>query len=211
MYAKQSYSEDSTCEYPDAYVDPYPEFFRRLAAQADLGLSVVTQASWVAGTAEQKSLIERARHYFAGAKRILDKLTQMAERNASGKRVTKEQLDFVNDMIDRHVSSNDGCGPAPVTYDGWYRDLLNGADVTDPDITVADVHTGKTGILHVGKQRPRRIVVTVDWPDGVRAYAGVVYSFHEVTLPTRISDSEWARRRPPDPAWLAPIVAHAKH
>ena len=53
--------------------------------------------------------------------------------------------------------------------------------------------------------------IRIDWPDGVRAYAGVVYSFHEVTLPTRISDSEWARRRPPDPAWLAPIVAHAKH
>jgi hypothetical protein len=211
LYAKQSYSAFILCEYPDAYVDPYPEFFRRLAAQADLGLSVAARASSVAITPEQSSLIERTRHYFAGAKRILDKLREMAERNASGKRVTKEQLEFVNDMIDRHVESGGGgCGPAPVTYDGWYRDLLNGADVTDADITVADVHTGQKGILHVGKQLPRRMVVTVDWPDGVRAYAGVVFSFHEVTSSVRISDSEWARMTPPDPEWLAPVVAHAK-
>ena len=210
LYAKQSYSAFIVCEYPDAYVDPYPEFFRRLVTQADLGLSVVTLARSVAVTPGQRSLIERARSYFERAREILHMLTEMAERNAEGKRVTRAQLKFVNDMIERHVAPSDGCGGGPVTYTGWYRDLLNGADVTDPDLTVADVHTAKTGILHVGKQRPRRIVITVDWPDGVRAYAGVVFSFHEVISGTRLSDTEWAQMNPPDPDWLAPIVAHAE-
>src|SRR5690606_19895048 len=37
LYAKQSYTGVPACEFPDAYVDPYPEFYARLAQYAELG------------------------------------------------------------------------------------------------------------------------------------------------------------------------------
>ena len=211
LYAKQSYSAGILCDYPDALVEPYPEFFRRLVEQARLGAKVTALARPFATSEPQKRVLESADAYFTRGGEILSELQAMAERNASGKRITKSQLAFVNRMIKRNVSDGGGCGGGVVTYDGWYRELLNGADVEDPDVTVADVHTSPdAGILHVGKQRPRRIVVTVDWPDGVRAYAGAVFSFHEVIESTRLSDSEWENKDPPDPSWLAPILAHAR-
>jgi hypothetical protein len=37
LYAKQSYTAGMVCEFPDAYVDPYPELFRRLQRFAQQG------------------------------------------------------------------------------------------------------------------------------------------------------------------------------
>ena len=31
LYGKQSYSMGILCEYPEGYVEPYPEFFARIA------------------------------------------------------------------------------------------------------------------------------------------------------------------------------------
>jgi hypothetical protein len=213
LYAKQSYSVQIVCEYPDAYVDPYPAVFHRLVAQSELGERATAQMDLLPLTPPQKAVVQNARSYFSKARDILTKLEAMAERNARGQRLTAEQLAFVNTMIKKHVTppSRHGCGGGgSITYDGWYRDLLNGASLFDPDITVADVHTGVTGVLHVGKRQPRRMVVTIDWKDGPRAYVGAVYSYHELVAPSRISDSEFAQLDPPDPAWMTPIVAHAR-
>jgi Protein of unknown function (DUF3160) len=209
LYAKQSYSVTILCKYPDAYVDPYPEVFRRLAAQAHLGLDALAHFDRTLLTLEPVKVLEEAGAYFERAKTILERLTAMSEQSAQGRRLSAADLTFVNDMITMHVSDAHVCGGPTTTYDGWYRDLMLGADVTDPDVTVADVHTSGDGVLHVGKELPRRIVVSVDWPDGVRAYTGAVYSYHEVVSAKRLSDSEWAEMSPPDPEWLLPIVAHA--
>jgi hypothetical protein len=210
LYAKQSYSVSVLCEYPDAFVDPYPEFFRRLVKQSEMGRAVVSDIQRFADTAEQGQALKSAESYFVRAREILAELERMADESARGEHLSPEQLSFVNRMIDQHSSGSRGCGGGVLTYDGWYRDLLNGANVWDPDPTVADVHTGHTGILHVGKQRPRRIVVTIDWPDGVHAYIGAAFSFHEVVAQKRLTDSEWAQTDLPDPWWLAPILAHAR-
>src|SRR5258708_16791712 len=37
LYAKQSYTAEPSCEFPDAYVDPYPQFYTPLARFAPLG------------------------------------------------------------------------------------------------------------------------------------------------------------------------------
>jgi hypothetical protein len=41
LYAKQSYTGIPACEFPDAYVDPYPEFFRALRAYAEKGAELL--------------------------------------------------------------------------------------------------------------------------------------------------------------------------
>ncbi len=41
LYAKQSYTGGDTCEFPDAYVDPYPAFYARIAELAQHGVEIV--------------------------------------------------------------------------------------------------------------------------------------------------------------------------
>jgi hypothetical protein len=206
LYAKQSYSTFIICEFPDAYVDPYPEVFQRLVQSSDLGVSVVTRLQRVTG-----KKLDGVRAYFEGAKQTFSKLQLMAERELQGKRLTDEQLAFVNKMIVAHHTSGEGCGGGGVFYSGWYKQLFYTADIADPDFSIADVHTSKDGILHVGKRYPLQAVVSIDDGAGPRVFTGAVYSFHQVISGQRLSDSEWARQTPRDEAWLAPILAHARH
>ena len=41
LYAKQSYTGYPVCEFPDAYVDPYPEMWKALVAYAQRGKQIV--------------------------------------------------------------------------------------------------------------------------------------------------------------------------
>lgn len=138
MYAKQSYSTYIICEFPDAYVDPYPEVFERLVQSSELGLSLVDRLQRASG-----KKLDGVRAYFQGAKQTFSKLQLMAERQLQGKRLTAEQLDFVNKMIVAHHRSGDGCGGGGVSYSGWYKQLFYTADIADPDFSIADVHTSK--------------------------------------------------------------------
>jgi hypothetical protein len=88
--------------------------------------------------------------------------------------------------------------------------------------TIADVHTqpadasgnlvGK--VLHVGTGYLRLMVTTVDTCKGPRAYAGVVFAYHERVTENfqRLSDSDWAESvkaipRPADVPWLSNVLA----
>jgi hypothetical protein len=179
--------------------------FLRLVQSAELGLSLVDRLQ----RASAKKL-SGVRAYFEGAKQTFSKLQEMAERELQGKRLTKEQLDWVNKMIVAHHTSGGGCGGGAVHYSGWYKQLFYTADIHDPDFSIADVHTSKDGILHVGKRYPLQAVISIDDGSGPRAFTGAVYSFHQVVSGQRLSDSEWAARTPLDEAWLSPILAHAR-
>ena len=207
LYAKQSYSTYILCKFPDAYVDPYPEVYRRLAQSSDLGLAFVKSLENVSGKKH-----DAIRDYFSGAKQTFGKLEEMARRELEGKRLTTEQLAFVNDMIVAHESpGGGGCGGGgETTYSGWYRQLFYTAEVQDPELTIADVHTSEDGILHVGKHHPLQAVISIDDGSGPRVFTGAVYSFHQVVSKTRLSDAEWRLSQPHDEPWLAPILAHAR-
>jgi hypothetical protein len=208
LYVKESHSASIICKYPDAYVDPYPDVFRRLATQATLAARAFSGFDRTFLDAGGVRTLESAVKYFERAQTILDELAVLSQKNARGEHLAVAELAFVNDMIVSHASGG-GCGGHFTTYDGWYAELLNGADVTDPDVTVADVHVSQEeGVLHIGKQLPRRLVVSVDWPDGVRAYVGAMYSYYELVSSERLNDTEWAALTLSDPSWLAPVVAH---
>src|SRR6185436_1491987 len=54
LYVKQSYTTGAACEFPEAYVDPYPAFYARLAAYARAGKTVagalpIDQSSYLGG------------------------------------------------------------------------------------------------------------------------------------------------------------------
>jgi len=211
LYAKQSYTAGSVCEFPDAYVEPYPEFFHGIARFAELGLSLSAELEQLQG-----GLGERVAGYFTGVRRIAELLAGMAEVQRTGMPHSEEQIAFINQA----VRIQEG-GSGPPFQEGWYRDLFfDPSTALDFDPTIADVHTDPGGdtpiargpsVLHVGTGYPRAMVVSVDTCVGPRAYAGVVHSFYQHTEPnlSRLTDEIWAQeleRAPATEPWFSPVL-----
>lgn len=213
LYAKQSYTTGTLCEYPDAYVEPNPAFFARLEAFADAG------AALVAGLPldPASGLGAQVAAYFARMRQVSSILREMAEHQATGTPHTAEHLAFVN----RAVSLSAFCG-GPPSISGWYADLFfDTGSAAEFDPTIADVHTQPTDeagalvgrVLHAGTGYARLMVMTAETCAGPRAYAGVVSSYHEIVTDQleRLTDADWALHfasgeSPPDVPWLAGVV-----
>jgi hypothetical protein len=214
LYVKQSYTSNVACDFPDAYVDPYPQFFYGVAALAERGQAIVTEIGWSSGSGE------RVDQYFAELGRIATILGDMATHELTGAPFTADQLAFVNQAI--NVSF--GCDGALLGHEGWYRNMyFDPSRAVELDPTITDVHTDIGGdlpiarepsVLHVGVGLPRAIVLTVDSCTGPRAYAGYVSAFHQDLASglVRYTDDEWKARLAstapaPDPAFMAPLLS----
>ncbi len=223
LYTAQSYTSGVTCEYPDAYVDPYPALFQALSAQAGRARSLFHALDWGTARAVGDHVTAHYDHFAA----VADLLGAIAERERQGLPLTAEQLAFVNDAVALRVG---GCGGAVVGTVGWYPALFF-ADESLPRLppslpaievrpTIADVHTQPTDasgapvghVLHVATGFPHMMIVAVDTCDGPRAYAGPVSSYYEVTTDNfeRLDDSRWSlalRSNPATVPWLAELTA----
>ena len=214
LYVKQSYTDGTVCEFPDAYVEPYPEFFRSLVRYAELGQSVTADLSFEGDYAFYDEAITT---YFESLRRISTTLAEMAELQRTGQPHSPEHVAFINQAI-----RVEGGGSGAPWQTGWYKDLFFGATGLEYDPTIADVHTDVGGdtpifrgpsVLHVGTGMPRPMVVSIETCEGPRAYAGVVFAYHEHNEPgfNRLTDIEWAARLAEQPApdvpWLEPVLA----
>ncbi|HEX6273246.1 MAG TPA: DUF3160 domain-containing protein, partial [Polyangiaceae bacterium] len=208
LYAKQSYTGGATCEFPDGYVDPYPEFFAKLVEYATRGKEAT--AAVAEGTPAGASLETYFDHLAAVAGRLRD----MAAHQRTGAPYTQEMLDFLNDAVVLDI----GCGD-PSLHAGWYHRLfvdLDAAPEWAP--TIADVHTqpyDATGspvgnVLHVGTGDARLMVVVAETCSGPRAYAGLASSYYERVTKDfeRLDDPTWEQtvRREPEVPWMADLV-----
>jgi Protein of unknown function (DUF3160) len=202
LYAKQSYTSGVECEFPDGYVDPYPAAFRRLEAFAAKG--------GVLAELLAPGLGDRVRGYFAELAQVTAMLRTIAEQEATGTALDAAQLAFLNDAVRTSIQ---GCG-GPTRYEGWYARLFftNSSDEMDP--TIADVHTdagdnAPPQVLYAATGLPRLMVVTRESCSGPRAYAGVVFAYHEFSegLP-RLDDTQWLRRvnEASDVPFMTPIL-----
>ncbi len=218
LYVKQSTTAWPTCEYPDAYVDPYPEFFARVARYAERGEQVGSVISQVMGAGVGLTVTA----YFANLRGVAGMLSDMARAELTGAPFTSEQLAFVNDAV-RSESHELVCVPGTYTVNtGWFVKLFLEPDrVTECKPTIADVHTqpadesgnpvGK--VLHVGTGYPRLMVATVDTCTGPKAYVGVVFSYHERITEgfQRLTDEAWKasidQTRPADVPFMLPVLA----
>ncbi|HTU59986.1 MAG TPA: DUF3160 domain-containing protein, partial [Polyangiales bacterium] len=218
LYAKQSYTGIPGCDYPDAYVDPYPEVFAAVRKYAEQGSRIAE----IAQRTGNELLSEGITKYFDSLRVAATHLEGMARAQQTGNPLSPEQLAFINDAV-RVERKNGGCVTVEVP-DGWYADLFYERDKSiEFDPTIADVHTQPADevgnpvgrVLHVGTGYPRMMVVTVDTCMGPRAYAGVVYAYHELVTEKfkRLTDEDWAQSLRSkdasikDPAWLAPLLA----
>lgn len=207
LYVKQSYSAVPACEFPDAYVEPYPEFFKRVQSYADHALGLIDGLSFEAPF--------QTREHFEHFSEVAGLLGQMAEHQRTGAPHTDAHMAFINEA----VTIEEMCGGA--TANGWYPRMFYGSSV-DWQPTIADVHTqpadeGGTEvgrILHVGTGDARLMVTTIETCSGPRAYAGLVSSYYEHIEDDwkRLSDPEWEdilRRdeQPPVPDWMHSLEA----
>lgn len=216
LYAKQSYTGVPLCEFPDAYVEPYPEFFAALGRYASAGV----QVSDLIRAWGSEGIATNVQQYFQSLSNAAAMLAQMAVAQREGRPFTPAQMAFINDAVNVKRESA-GCTSVEVP-DGWYADLFYQQKKSiEEDLTIADVHTqpadeggaivGK--VLHVGTGYPRLSVITANTCQGSRAYVGLAYAYHEriTTNFMRLTDKEWTasvKAAPPaSPTWLMPLMA----
>jgi len=211
LYVKQSYTSNAACEYPDAYVEPYPEFFHKVVELAERGQRLSTELGIEGEFGDEMA------SYFSRVAEINTTLAEMAELQRTGQPHSDAHLAFVN----RAVNANVNCDGTVLGHTGWYADLhFDPLQAVEQDPSITDVHTDIGGelpvarepsVLHVGTGLPRLLIVTVDSCEGPRAYAGVVSTYHETLESgfTRLTDDEWKARvyDAPDVPWVEPIVA----
>lgn len=224
LYAKQSFTAMAMCEYPDAYVDPYPAFYAAMARLADKGLGVVDTLPLQPAQAKQ------VKAYFAHLRDVSVRLKDIADRERKNEPLAADQLDFMNHMVSidgRHA----GCTTVYEAH-GWYADLhFDRGKALYHEPTIADVHTQPTDeagntvgkVLHVATGHPRMFAVTLPTCVGPREFRGFVSSYDEVMTRDyqRLTDEEWTGRlghagsdgttvtaTPLDVPWMQEIVAH---
>jgi len=219
LYAKQSMSAIDVCEFPDAYVDPYPEFFRSFETLAARGKALTGRLQF-----KRAEDAKRLTAYFEHLGRVAERLRKITEHEREGKALTSEELDFMN-----HAVSVDGktAGCTKVwEAGGWYADLFySRKDALMHEPVIADVHTQPTEeggtpvgkVLHVATGYPRLMTVTLDLGQGPRTYRGFVSSYFEHTTRDfeRLTDEQWKGRVWPEstkgvPAevpWLRDLLA----
>ncbi len=214
LYAKQSYTTGVACEYPDAYVDPYPAFFGAIEKLAGKGAAVA--AALPAGG--DATLSGRVQAYFGKLGQVSAILREMAENQRTGLPHKPEHIAFINQA----VTLLRGCGGPAGIRTGWYGDLFfNREAAAEFSPTIADVHTQPTDefgnpvghVFHVGTGYARLLVMTAPTCMGPRAYAGLVSSYHERVTDQlrRLNDQDWARefgsdKIPADVPWMSDLI-----
>lgn len=217
LYGKQSYSAYPSCEYPDAYVEPYPEFFAKLGALATeasrrLGLVDVSDPD-PAQVARASSDRDAQVAFFRGFSQVMQRLEALARKQLRAEPFTDAERQFLKQTIDIR-----GGGSGPPRYDGWYPKLIysNPASLTP---TVADVHTSQAWdappeVLEVGVGTAQFLVVAIDNESDRAIYVGPAYSYYEFRRPPsqRMTDQEWwalvrGNKLPERPAWTRDFSA----
>jgi hypothetical protein len=214
LYAKQSFTVTIECEYPDAYVDPYPEFYARMAQLAQRGKATIAGLPG----ARTKQMVA----YFDQMTGTMERLKVIAERERANEPIAPKDLDFINRMVSidgRHG----GCGGPEMEPHGWYADLYyDRAKILNHETVIADVHTqpddaagNRVGhVLHVGTRMPKMFVARLQHDGGKNAqtYRGYVSSYAETITNDfrRYTDEEWSAESgaiDSTPAWLKSITA----
>ncbi len=214
LYVKAVYVGNILCEYPKGFVEPRPEFFRRLGVMAE------SMGGLLQGSPPRQQFMTR----FASTCRTLE---EMARKELARQPFTTNETWFVENLVERTDSYF-----GPRTYSGWYPQLfyrsaegaqfqpplppgasfLDNQDSDKPDLIVADVLTAgfsepdgdPGGVLHQGIGRVNLMQIAIDNGPDRAIYVGPLLSHYEFEMPagTHLTDEQWAAMpRPPAPPW----------
>lgn len=218
LYVKQSYSSGTTCEFPDAYVDPYPALYARLGEFAERVQQIALRLPEDTALATvRQSMTDWSTNF----ETVMSYLGRMATNQRTGTPHDAELMAFINEAVTWKEQAL--CGTKLYSdLSGWYFKLFySPVQSLEADPTVADVHTQPTDeggadvgrVLHVGTGNAQLMVTTIETCSGPRAYVGLASSYGETIEQnwTRLNDSEWAKRIAggafPYPAWMSNVLS----
>jgi hypothetical protein len=193
LYAKQSMTAGIICEYPEGYVEPYPDFFATLAGLARQAGSFLADPA-LAPANPQRAAPLTPSQFFERFAKTMDRLEAIARKELAARPLDADEKKFLKDVIDQKVHY--GCGGPPTySFTGWYPQLIYGHDPLKREPTVADVHTVPGGgVLEEGVGDARYMVIAVDNRGDHAVYVGPTSSYYEFTSRTRLNDAEWTTR-----------------
>ena len=211
LYAKQSYTGATACSFPHSFVEPYPEFYRKIAVFAQKA------GTFLSANCDPKfELKDEILGYFERLHDVTDTLSVLAQKELDGSSFSADEQIFLKKMLFESMQS----GSPP--YTGWYADLyFNPFEAAyPPDYVVADVHTQPTDsvgndvgrILHVGVGKINLGVFLAPASSSNferMAFVGPVFSYYEKITEhfKRLTDKEWGDlvtngTLPPRPDWV---------
>jgi hypothetical protein len=204
LYAKQSYTMGIVCEYPTGYVEPYPEFFARIALFAEEAKRRLD---------ELRLSNARIGTFLEGFATTARRLERLARKELAAEPFDPEEREFIKTTITIRTEPG-GCGPPIVIYNGWYPKLIYDGRPELWEPTIADVHTNGKSVLEVAVGDVNLLVVAIDNRGDRTAYVGPVYSYYEFVSGQRLTDEEWRQRiqkgqLPPRPGWARGFQAPA--
>jgi hypothetical protein len=210
LYAKQSYTGGVMCFYPNGYVEPYPQFYRKVG-------SIMKAIGKNYG-----SLLGNQSGVFGAWDTVSEALASMAEKELAGEALTYAQIAFLSRMLAKQGGM---CGIPP--YAGWYPKLYYSSDpygsltsqwdaCANAKPCIADVHTIPPSIispsdmvLHAATGAAKTIVIMVSQNDSCGTiFAGPVSSFYQYNVSPigRKTDEEWLTilqtEKPLQPTWI---------
>lgn len=193
LYAKQSYTAYSLCEYPIGFVEPYPAFFQNIQGLAASLADRFAKTDVPLGDRERSKLARQlqseASAFFRRFAEITGRLGALATKELASQPFTKEESEFLKKAIDVR-----GGGSGPPEYDGWYPELIRGAPEKHAPV-VADVHSDPTNgkVLEAAVGDAEFLIVAVNNGPHRAAYVGPAFSYYEFTGPIehRMTDEEW--------------------
>lgn len=195
--AKPAQRGVSVCEYPDAYVEPYPALYYSLEEMARASREVF-QALRL-----ETPVKGQAMDYFDRFAGVMGKLRGFAEKERANIPFNDYDMDFFNRMVS--IDGKTAACTLELEPGGWYADLyFDKSEIIWGAPTITDVHTqqydekgNKVGnVLHVATADPRMFAVTIRHDRGIhtQTYRGFVFNYTERTSDNllRYDDESWS-------------------
>lgn len=210
LYLKEPESGGTICEYPFGYVEPRPEFWKRMEELAE------SQNQGVS------SEFNDSRGYYANFAQTMRTLREISEAELAGRPLSKAQHQFLRQMLE--VKNSRGCG-GPF-YNGWYFKLYGplrdgSPEEWEPTVTSAHrdapspAHGDPGGYVLEGTGCADLMVVAVDSGPDKMVYLGPVLSHYEWFASQRMDEGDWKGQvesglLPERPEWTRTFLAPLK-
>lgn len=216
LYAKPSYTGGSGCSFPYSYIEPYPEFFKRLGDYAN------GAAQFFSKKEIRVNYSIPVDQYFKNFAGVMSKLEILAQKELDNQPFSVDEDKWLKQMLVEQI--NHECGARP--FNGWIWDIYwDRTKVTDPDFINVDLHTQSTDangnivgkVLHTGLGKINMGVCLAKVPGSntTVAYTGAFMSYYEniTTNFLRVNDQEWAKKvssgnLPVRPEWCNAYLAN---
>jgi hypothetical protein len=199
------------CEYPAAYVEPYPAVYAKIKFFCEEAARRIRGADYTLGDDTSLS-VYRQNHitFLSNMAEIVGRLEKLSLKELDGEPFSDSDRDWLKRTINIHRADS-----GTTSFSGWYCLLFYPAptEAENWKNIITDVHTSPTDgrVLEAGTGPCDLLLIAVDNGDDRAVYVGPVYSYYEFSQPVgdRLTDEQWDRELrsdcPARPEWTKPL------